>query len=886
MYSARVGALWSSNPCSPLPSCLSGRIFRTNDGATTWTDITSGLAGIQWAGISDIAVNPNDADEIWVSFENSWDLHRVSYSNDGGNNWSNYSTGLPAIPISTIIYQEGTNDRLFVGTDVGVYYRDKYMNSWECYSENLPIAIVAKLDINNCSGIMYAATHGRAIWQTPLPGTAITSNTTWDGLYHVGNTITVSNNAYLIVTGTLKMGKNAKIIVEAGSSLLIMGGKIEANSDCGELWQGIEMNGDKTKDQTYANQPYVYVGNGGEISGAKVAIRNAITDAGGIVDLNTTGGWFLGEEATFRNNLVDVKYHPYQNFIPSTNPLQLLKDKTVCNQCSFISDVALPHSQYTAVHIDLDGIDGFELDGVTIDNQLAQTTLSERGIGIKAYSSSIHVNPSGSLRSKFKDLYMAIENWTFNPIYTPQIAKADFIDNVKGVYLGGNHYASITENEFKIYDDVNEEPYGIYLDYCTDYKIEENTFSNYSYWVSNTGVGIVVTSSGDYMNEVYRNDFSKLNTATLVQGDNRKDDHDGLEILCNDYENNSQHIALVNVPPGPFGGSTLHPEIAPEQGYSFLPTDPAGNVFTNLCTGSTQTDIFVDNGGHIFKYFHYKQAKTIPYCRTTSKVTNSNSFHDYTTRDEVCPSQISSGGGGGGPWGPGLSVGNDGTFLENLQSQLGQKSKSSNSKKLRHYIQWHLQQDTIQMDSVILALAVSANSKDRIRMLAAMARRGDTTYKQKSLQTLLEPEAKLYGNFLDDLAQGTGKVLDAALADYQHECYIWAKARDYHVNGNPIPAPIEYPRQNIVIPTSDESANQLTIYPNPANEVVHIIMEGKGIYEIFFHNMQGQIIKSLTLNQQTPRAEIKVAELPTGVYLLKIQQNGALIATERLGIQH
>jgi hypothetical protein len=63
-------------------------------------------------------------------------------------------------------------------------------------------------------------------------------------------------------------------------------------------------------------------------------------------------------------------------------------------------------------------------------------------------------------------------------------------------------------------------------------------------------------------------------------------------------------------------------------------------------------------------------------------------------------------------------------------------------------------------------------------------------------------------------------------------------------------------------------------------------MEGEGIYDIFIYNMQGQIIKTLTLNQQTPRAQIEVAELPAGVYLLKIRQNGSLIATERLGIQH
>ena len=38
--------------------------------------------------------------------------------------WSNISTGLPNLPVNCVIYSNNSNDAIYAGTDVGVYYRD------------------------------------------------------------------------------------------------------------------------------------------------------------------------------------------------------------------------------------------------------------------------------------------------------------------------------------------------------------------------------------------------------------------------------------------------------------------------------------------------------------------------------------------------------------------------------------------------------------------------------------------------------------------------------------------------------------------------------------------------------------------------------------------
>ena len=70
--------------------------------------------------------------------------------------------------MNCIEYQENTNDGLYIGTDVGVYYRNAGMSDWVLFSGGLPNAVVTELEIQYMKGVIRAATYGRGLWQSDL----------------------------------------------------------------------------------------------------------------------------------------------------------------------------------------------------------------------------------------------------------------------------------------------------------------------------------------------------------------------------------------------------------------------------------------------------------------------------------------------------------------------------------------------------------------------------------------------------------------------------------------------------------------------------------------------------------------------------------------------
>jgi hypothetical protein len=91
-------------------------------------------------------------------------------STNGGTSFTSFSTGLPSIAKNVIVHQ-GRNslNPLYLGTSLGVYYRDDSMTLWEPFDTNLPNVSVTDLEINLEDNKLIAATFGRGIWQTNIP---------------------------------------------------------------------------------------------------------------------------------------------------------------------------------------------------------------------------------------------------------------------------------------------------------------------------------------------------------------------------------------------------------------------------------------------------------------------------------------------------------------------------------------------------------------------------------------------------------------------------------------------------------------------------------------------------------------------------------------------
>lgn len=140
-------------------------LYVTFDGGINWNRIDNGLPN----SISDVTVSANNPNWVWVTCSNYTNGDKVYESTDGGNTWSNISgTNLPNLPVNCIVYQDLTNDDLYIGTDIGIYHKDNTMSEWQPFMTGLPNVEVAELEIHYGSGKIRAATYGRGIWESLL----------------------------------------------------------------------------------------------------------------------------------------------------------------------------------------------------------------------------------------------------------------------------------------------------------------------------------------------------------------------------------------------------------------------------------------------------------------------------------------------------------------------------------------------------------------------------------------------------------------------------------------------------------------------------------------------------------------------------------------------
>ncbi len=148
----------------------SGAVYKTINGGTSWTTVT-GTLPVGSAALTSIVVSNTDPNKAWVTFSGYSTGNKVYQTLDGAATWTNYSTGLPNLPTNRVLYWNGTPDGLYVGCDVGIYYRDNSMATWVIYNTGLPNVKVEDLSIFYPLGKLRAATYGRGVWEADLYNT-------------------------------------------------------------------------------------------------------------------------------------------------------------------------------------------------------------------------------------------------------------------------------------------------------------------------------------------------------------------------------------------------------------------------------------------------------------------------------------------------------------------------------------------------------------------------------------------------------------------------------------------------------------------------------------------------------------------------------------------
>ena len=142
----------------------------TPDMGNTWITLNNPANRV----ITSITINPTNTNEIWLTFGEYSATGKVYYSNNGGMSWINWSTGLPNVAINCSVYETGSDDRIYIGTDAGVYTRDSLNTTWTLVGTGLPNTAVTDIDIMYSAGKLRVGTYGRGIWETDISLTTVT----------------------------------------------------------------------------------------------------------------------------------------------------------------------------------------------------------------------------------------------------------------------------------------------------------------------------------------------------------------------------------------------------------------------------------------------------------------------------------------------------------------------------------------------------------------------------------------------------------------------------------------------------------------------------------------------------------------------------------------
>ena len=146
----------------------------------TWTDITpannnpvfnpalnaSNEYLMESAGI---AASDWDTGRIWWAVRKVPGNPNLKVLKRSGGVWSDYSQGIPAgeFPVS-LVYEQGTNEQLYLGTNVNMYYRNATMSSWQLFSGTLANICMQQLRINYADNTLRLGTYGHGVWMTDL----------------------------------------------------------------------------------------------------------------------------------------------------------------------------------------------------------------------------------------------------------------------------------------------------------------------------------------------------------------------------------------------------------------------------------------------------------------------------------------------------------------------------------------------------------------------------------------------------------------------------------------------------------------------------------------------------------------------------------------------
>lgn len=486
-----------------------------------------------------------------------------------------------------------------------------------------------------------------------------------------GKTVTIQNM-------TFKFAPGAKVVIERGTGAL-PGGKLVLDNttftaddrcDSTAMWLGVQVYGHSNQNQT----PYSTSQQGWFIMNNGSVIEHALKGASAVkinsspnypynftsYDFNYTGGIIQATNSYFKNNRQDIEFRRY---VAPNN----VNNQSRFTNCEFTTNGPLNNPNYYPVyHVFMHDVVGIGFYGNDFKNLTPSLyNFAQRGWGIYSVDAHYFVNarcismtfPCNSFDPNvFQDLYFGIRALSGNGLRTVKADRNKFINNFFGVYLGGPDFATFTRNDFEVFRSASPNPtfqtYGMYLNGCTGYKVEENTFTEFNdpnAAAPGNTYGIIVNNSGTSDNEIYKNQFHNIKIGGQSQGTNASPmvynpypNNVGLRWKCNTFYDDLFQADLA----------VTSGQIAYQQGFCYPSINPlsmvtpAGNKFSHS-TFDPQNDIAANNVVLPFNYAHHADLITTPLYYNASVVVPQYcaSINDpvYFDNTKSCPTKIKDG---------------------------------------------------------------------------------------------------------------------------------------------------------------------------------------------------------------------------------------------------
>ena len=145
-----------------------GNVLQMDWTGTAWKK--TALASPAAKYISCIAVDPSNPQRYWVtSSQVSGAGGRVFRSDNGGTSWVNCTAGLPNIPFNSAVVDPADFRRVWVAGDVGVYQTSDLGASWAPFSNGLPNAMAVDLLFHKQDRKLICGTRNRGAWIVDVP---------------------------------------------------------------------------------------------------------------------------------------------------------------------------------------------------------------------------------------------------------------------------------------------------------------------------------------------------------------------------------------------------------------------------------------------------------------------------------------------------------------------------------------------------------------------------------------------------------------------------------------------------------------------------------------------------------------------------------------------